>query len=137
MPFIGLLYVSESCLAPTEASDEIDRIVAVSIARNGALDVNGALLSTGSYFAQRLEGSAEAVNQLMASIEADRRHRNLRIIANAHIAERKFSRWSMAYNGPSQFIERHIARIVQRPESTPAPTEVDQLVRIMLEFQRD
>jgi len=137
MPFIGLLYVSESSLAPEDAAGEIERIMVVSVARNAALDVNGALLFTGTYFAQRLEGPVQAVNQLMKSIEADTRHRNLRIIDNAFIAERKFSRWSMAYNGPSQFIERHIERIYRSPEETPLPTEVDRLIRIMLEFQRD
>ena len=137
MAFIGLLYVSESCLAPQHATDEIDLIMQISIARNAALDVNGALLFTGTYFAQRLEGRVEAVRQLMTSIEADARHRNVRIIDNAPIAEREFARWSMAYNGPSQFIERHVERIFRSPEATPSRAEVDQLIRIMLEFQRD
>jgi hypothetical protein len=137
MPFIGLLYVSESCLAPEHAAAEIDRIMSVSIVRNAALDVNGALLFTGTFFAQRLEGPVEAVSQLMKSIEADSRHRNVRIIDNAAIATRKFSRWSMAYNGPSKFIERHIDRIFRSPDKTPSPTEVHRLIRIMLEFQRD
>lgn len=134
---IGLLYVSESCLANGAASAEIDRIVDVSIARNSELVVSGALMFTGSYFAQRLEGSIEAVNQLMKSIKADTRHRNVRVIDNAPIARREFPHWSMAYNGPSLFVERHIARIYQIPEETAMQAEVKRLVRIMLEFQRD
>ena len=137
MPFIGLLYVSESCLAPEDTASEIGLIVGVSSLRNAALDVNGALLFTGTYFAQRLEGPAEVISALMTSIEADARHRNVRIVDNAHIPYRKFSRWNMAYNGPSHFVERHIECIFQSPEETPLTTDVDRLIRIMLEFQRN
>lgn len=103
----SLLYVSKSLLAQPEAETEVANIVTQSIARNATLDVTGALISTGVYFAQLLEGPRDAVEQLMLSINEDPRHMRVKIIRTAE-EPRRFAGWSMAYSGNASLIERHI-----------------------------
>jgi predicted sulfurtransferase len=90
-----LLYVSRA--AGHVVQEDVDRIVAVSTSNNAARDVTGVLLFSGEHFAQVLEGSAEALQELMAAIEADTRHADVRTLVRAASTQRRFARWSMLY----------------------------------------
>jgi hypothetical protein len=103
-----LLYVSESCLSWPDDAHEVDDIVASARARNDELGLTGALIYTRTHFAQVLEGEAEAIDAKMASIRADSRHRNLNVVADEVIEVRHFADWSMAYSGPSFYVDRQI-----------------------------
>ena len=98
---------------------------------NEANGVTGVLLFTGNHFAQTLEGPPTVVDQLMARIGQDQRHKVLRTVDRHDVATRKFKTWSMAYSGASIFI----AGIVSRP-LTPHCTsrDVSRLVRLLAEF---
>lgn len=112
---ISTLYVSHSVIEPERAKSTVSDLVALSIANNQHLNITGALLFTGAHFAQILEGPDEVVAALMASIVADDRHENLVVLSHRPLSERKFKGWSLAYNGPSLFIARHVARLSRRP----------------------
>jgi len=103
-----LLYVSKTLLEFPASEAEVANIVAVSLSRNAKLGVTGALISTGSYFAQVLEGEQAAVEELMDSIDADPRHMRVKIIRTVE-EPRRFAGWSMAYSGTSPLVDRHIA----------------------------
>jgi hypothetical protein len=103
-----LLYVSESCLSWPDDAHEVDDIVATARARNEQLGLTGALIYTRTHFAQVLEGQAEAIETMMASIRADSRHRNLCVVADEPIEARYFPAWTMAYSGPSFYVDRQI-----------------------------
>lgn len=104
----SLLYVSKTLLEFPAGEAEVENIVAVSLSRNAKLGVTGALISTGSYFAQVLEGEREAVEELMDSIDADPRHMRVKIVRTAE-EPRRFTGWSMAYSGTNPLVDRHIA----------------------------
>jgi hypothetical protein len=70
----SLLYISRSRLQSDSAGACIQDVVATSRIRNSGLDVTGALLFTGSHFAQILEGPPSSVEELMQSIKRDPRH---------------------------------------------------------------
>lgn len=114
----SVLYGSQSNLQPPEDQEEIRNIVDGSLRRNKDLDVTGALFCTSGRFAQILEGPEIALRALMRSIEADNRHRNVRIISEEVLQERRFSQWSLAYQGPSIYVDRHIKPLLQNlPQS--------------------
>jgi hypothetical protein len=103
-----LLYVSESCLSWPDDAHEVDDIVASARARNEQLGLTGALIYTRMHFAQVLEGEPEAIDAKMASIRTDSRHRNLNVVADETIEARYFPDWTMAYSGPSFYVDRQI-----------------------------
>ncbi|QZH75358.1 MAG: BLUF domain-containing protein [Erythrobacter sp.] len=111
----SLLYVSKSTIPSAEAEEEIARIVATAHARNPGSGVTGALLFAGEHFAQVLEGSKGTVDRLMVNIDRDPRHAQVAIVDQMPIKERRFPDWSLAYFGPSQFVSRHVTRLLGDP----------------------
>jgi hypothetical protein len=90
-----LLYVSVA--DPAADDEQVRALVAGARLRNAALEVTGALLYTGSHFAQWLEGPPEALSSLMQSIEHDRRHTQVHILLHEGTAQRRFAAWQLHY----------------------------------------
>ena len=74
---------------------ELNRMVAVARECNARDAITGALRSDGTRFLQVLEGDARAVLATMERIQADPRHRGIRILEAAPLARRRFADWSM------------------------------------------
>jgi hypothetical protein len=98
----SLIYVSRSLLPVDHAAGEIESIIKASTARNAAAGVTGALLYTGTRFAQLLEGDEAAVLGIIASIAQDPRHCDLVILDQGPAGTRRFSSWSLLF-GHSTF----------------------------------
>lgn len=64
---------------------------------NGARDITGMLLYRGERFIQVLEGPADVVRRLARTIGRDARHRDMRILMDEPIDERRFDDWTMGY----------------------------------------
>lgn len=111
----SLIYVSRSSLSLDGDAEATEVIVATSIARNSPLKVTGALVYTELSFAQVLEGPAAAIRELMRSISNDDRHGDVTIVAEQRVSTRTFGAWSMAYDGPSPFLDRHIKPLLGSP----------------------
>jgi hypothetical protein len=139
MALESLLYVSESKIAPSEAENTLGRILATAHAANPEVGITGALLFTGKHFAQVLEGETAAVDETIASITRDPRHGQLSIVAREPLAERRFPDWSMAYSGPSQFVSRHVTRLLNAPTHAESRRAAEWLAELLDEFsaQRD
>ena len=90
---LRLCYVSRIA-APLD-HDALHALLRASRAANVAAGITGALCHTGSAFLQVIEGSRSAVNALYLRIAADRRHRDLELLAYDEISERRFAGWSM------------------------------------------
>ncbi|GAB2918363.1 BLUF domain-containing protein [Rheinheimera gaetbuli] len=90
---IQLVYISERCADTDDAA--IHKIKLRAEPNNHRRNITGALLVTGDYFLQYLEGEAAIVDALYASICRDKRHRNVRLLLRKPIAQRDFSRWSL------------------------------------------
>lgn len=99
-----LLYVSRNLVDVAGSSAEVSRIVEVSRPRNAALGVTGALIFAESHFAQSLEGTQAAVEELMQSIRRDPRHCDIRVLQAGEAQARRFAHWSLAYYGPSALL---------------------------------
>ncbi len=107
------LYVSQSNLLPSNDKAEIENIVSLAQRRNQELDLTGALFRTAGRFAQILEGPEMSIRILMRSIQADERHRGIKVLSEETLPERRFSEWSLAYRGSSIFVDRHIKPLLQ------------------------
>lgn len=125
----SLLYISSARIDGADVDDRIADLVAAAQERNAALDVTGALLFTGSHFAQILEGDAGALAALMRSICADTRHADVRVIETTSLSERRFDGWSLAYLGQAQYVRRHIDRVL-----ADEPAAVAALKRLLREM---
>jgi hypothetical protein len=130
-----LLYVSKTLLVFPGGEAEVAAIVAASQSRNAGLDVTGALISTGTYFAQLLEGPREGVEALMESINADPRHMQPRIIRIAQ-EERRFPGWALVYAGYASVVDRHIAPLFSSLPPADAAHLAQRLITLMEEFSR-
>lgn len=134
MPY-SLLFVSKALVERPAVEAEATKIAIVSAHRNGELGITGAMLCTGTYFGQVLEGPQDAVETVMARIDADPRHLRPRII-RATEEPRRFSGWSLVYNGSAGFVDRQIAPFFTGLLAGDAARLALRLVGLMEEFAR-
>ena len=130
----SVLYVSTSLLDPALAEQAVAQIVADSIARNRDRGITGAMIYTGTHFAQIIEGPSESIAALMRSLRADPRQTNIVVIEHVPLSKRRFSEWNMAYSGPSQFIGRQVSRVLNDPSPAELRRAAGWLIDVMLEF---
>lgn len=107
-----LLYISDSNIEPNKGV-VASHLVKCAKTKNEQLGITGALISTYQHFVQVLEGSPEAIEILMASIQNDQRHSNLVIVYKSGIAHRQFPHMQVAYEGPSLYVTGHVTRVLQ------------------------
>ncbi|MDB5581532.1 MAG: Photoactivated adenylate cyclase subunit beta-like protein [Bradyrhizobium sp.] len=134
MPLVSLIYVSRSKLGLEDASDDVELIVARSRGRNLSLGVTGALMFSGDYFAQMLEGRRSAVQELMTSIERDWRHHNIIVTRDGPIAARRFAGWQMAYQGPAHFVGTSLTALHAAPPGIDRERQAARVAQMMQEF---
>jgi hypothetical protein len=132
----SLLYVSRSRLQP-EQMPQVDGIVELARQRNARLGVTGALIFTEIHFAQVLEGLKPAVDELMRSIAADKRHGDLTVVETITVPEPRFPDWAMAYRGPSFYVDRHVKPLLAAPADMSQRTRsIAELLSILQELSR-
>lgn len=134
MSLSSVLYISRSTIAPADAHGVVNQIVTTAMARNPGAGLTGALLFTGTYFAQVLEGQDDAIDALLARLRLDPRHDRLQIVDRNVVDQRQFAQWSMAYFGPSQFVARHVTRLVNDPSPSEHRRAAQWLTELMHEF---
>lgn len=131
-----LLYVSKSMLPAATADEAVRQISAASVLANSRTGLTGALVFTGNHFAQILEGDSAEINKLMAVIQQDGRHTELRIVDRKDIAQRRFSDWNMAYMGPSKFVSRHVLQLLEQTSAERAWRAAAWISDLMAEFSK-
>lgn len=134
MELQSLLYISRSRIDSAEAQDVVQSIVDCAVLCNLSWEITGALLFTGTYFAQVLEGRQSAIDQLMDNLIRDDRHEAIVIVERSPLARRQFASWSLAYFGPSQFVNRHVTRLLNTPPSQQNHQAAEWLTELMREF---
>ena len=129
-----LLYISESKIQPDIAQSEIRRILADAHSFNPSVGITGALLFTGTHFVQVIEGEKVSIDALIASINRDPRHTNVNIVVRDPLTARRFPDWSMAYNGPSKYVSRHVTRLLNGPSALESNRAADWLAELLEQF---
>lgn len=128
----SVLFVSTSLIPPDDERREIDSILAKGTARNASLAVTGSLLFTHKHFAEVLEGEWAVLEDLLGMIRQDPRHCGMRIIDVLQISEPIYTRWAMAYHGPSAYVSRRVAPLISDPSAHIA-RELRAFMRCMAE----
>ena len=96
---LRIMYSSEA--APGLATAELEGMLAESRIRNRTHGISGVLVFVDGAFLQILEGEKDDVLELMARIERDPRHHDIKVFSEQEVDERAFASWSMAYLGAS------------------------------------
>ncbi|AMJ64904.1 BLUF domain-containing protein [Hymenobacter sp. PAMC 26628] len=74
---------------------DLQRLLAPWRAKNARLNVTGVLLYSEGNILQVLEGDANALHNLFATISVDPRHHNVVKLADGPVSGRTFTEWSM------------------------------------------
>ena len=98
-----LVYYSRNTIVGDVAAltTEITLILAKSQINNQRVGVTGALMFNAGCFAQVLEGSRSAVEEVFERIQQDERHGDVSLLAFEHAPARAFENWSMGFVGAS------------------------------------
>lgn len=108
---------------PSISDVDIEAILRSAHTNNPLDGITGVLIFNGGAFMQILEGSEQAVNDMVSRLCTDTRHSNFFIRDDRLIEERSFPDWSMAYLRlkNDEFIgEDRVQRALTR--SMPEPT---------------
>lgn len=97
----NLAYISKNSIvgSPEEVKTEIRHILAAARKNNPKLGVTGALLYSGGYFCQVIEGPQEVLEELFETIQMDARHKSVTVLHFEPIQTRGFTDWAMALAG--------------------------------------
>lgn len=134
MAMESLLYISESRIEDGHVGSELKSILARAHAFNPKAGITGALVFTGTHFAQVIEGEGVAISDLIKSIICDKRHAEVMIVIREPLTERRFPDWGMAYNGPSLFVSRHVTRLLNESSTARHSRAADWLAQLIEEF---
>lgn len=78
---------------------EIEKILATALRNNPSKGITGALLYSGGFFCQVIEGAQDDIETLFESIQMDDRHTDVTILHFEKIDARGFDEWAMAFAG--------------------------------------
>jgi hypothetical protein len=90
-----IVYVSTAVNKMEEA--DLVKILDVSRKRNTENQITGLLLYSDGIFIQLIEGAAQDIDQIYASIEKDDRHENVIKLVDRYATHRTFPDWSMGF----------------------------------------
>ena len=94
MPPLSTVVYSSRALTPF-SDRELQNLMQSAQARNHQERVTGVVLYDNSRFFQWLEGPPQGVERIMSSIRTDRRHTDVRIVAECTSTSRRFGEWDM------------------------------------------
>lgn len=113
-----LIYRSRSRIVPDRRKVALGELFSDARSNNKKQGITGALLISGNWFAQTLEGEESLVRDLFEKIEKDGRHEHVTVLQTEDAVDRVFSRWAMAR--VSEDGEPDIPLIAHRDGISPA-----------------
>lgn len=75
----------------------IEELRQICVRKNAAAGVNGALYYDNDVFFQALEGEQSVIQDLLAKISSDSRHRDLQVLSTEFDWRPQFQKWSMKF----------------------------------------
>ncbi len=117
-----LVYRSDAVSA-SDGPLDLSEIVSVSVRNIGRRRITGALAHQAGTFVQVLEGDPEALTALMETIEADPRHRNVRVLARWPVQAQLFLGWAMVLVDTRK-LSPHLSKLLSQTGSGAQVTGV-------------
>src|SRR4051794_4662871 len=112
-----LMYRSRDRVPAEDREDELSDLFARARSNNQRRNVTGALLLSGQWFVQVLEGAEADVGSLYGRIQRDPRHDGVELLFAGPADERIFAHWSMA---KVALTDAYLPLIAQISEISPA-----------------
>ena len=106
-----LLYASRSRIEPDRVAPELGRILAQARKYNRNHGITAALVHSGAYFAQIVEGPRQDVLRLETRIMRDPRHEAARRLRETVAPNRLLDGWPMVLIGEAHQLEPHLAAL--------------------------
>ena len=130
----NLAYISKNTIKGSSEviNEEIRKILASARKNNPALGVTGALLYSGGYFCQVIEGPEEVLEELFENIQMDNRHGDVTVLHFEPIEARGFSDWAMALAGVEDHMRFDIEGVLKSKDEL-AMKETGQHIASVLE----
>lgn len=82
---------------PSISDGDVEDILKSAHTNNPLDGISGVLIFNGGAFMQVLEGSEQAIDEMVERLRRDKRHSNFFIREERLVTERAFPDWSMAY----------------------------------------
>src|SRR5438270_9409916 len=92
-----LIYRSRTRLPEENRKIDLGNLFTQARANNKRRSITGALILSGDWFVQTLEGDEPKVRSVFDRIEQDPRHDSVTVLETTFVADRVFPRWSMAH----------------------------------------
>lgn len=91
---VSVTYISHSLIKLSDLETVCNDIRESASRNNAKHEISGLLLYCRERFIQRLEGKRQQIDELIAKIKSDKRHRKILILHHSTIDKRYFSDWS-------------------------------------------
>ena len=126
-------YISRNTFQGTEPEQRacVEAILKTARRNNQKANVTGALLYSGGYFCQVLEGEAGVMEELFETIQMDARHDKVTVLSYVPIEHRRFSEWAMASAGSEADMRFDIEGIRASKDELTATEAGKQLVEVL------
>lgn len=106
-----IVYCSITTAQSGLSTGAIPEIIRQAAPRNGIEGITGLLYAEGDAFLQVIEGSHEAIADLLDRLGQDERHRDLRILVDREIDDREFGDWTMAFRDRRESVDAFDERL--------------------------
>jgi hypothetical protein len=129
----NLAYISKNSIKGTQAeiAEEIKDILAAAHRNNPSKGITGALLYSGDYFCQVIEGPADVLEELFETIQMDDRHGDVTVLHFEPIEARGFSEWAMALAGVEKSMRFDIDGILASKDEIKMKETGHDLVNVL------
>jgi hypothetical protein len=115
MSLFRIVYVSDALGDAAAGLLPLIDIIGSSDRNNRRDHVTGVLMRHDGQFFQAIEGARADLDRLMGRLQADRRHTNIRVLADAKIEQRLFAGWAMAQADAPPALGRLLAGSLDDP----------------------
>lgn len=138
-----LAYISKSTLGdnPIFVRNEVQEILECAKRNNPRMHITGALLYSGGYFCQLIEGPRGKLEDLFETILRDDRHEAIEMLFFDPAPERLFGVWAMAFAGIEDDARFKIAGVRPSADQIYArkmgQNMIDTLSRLVAERQKN
>lgn len=115
----NLAYISRNSIIASEheVALEIKEILNSATKNNPKLGVTGALLYSGGYFCQVIEGPQDVLEELFETIQMDSRHKDVKVLHFEEIVQRGFGEWAMAFAGVDDSMKKEIEGVLHSKDT--------------------
>ena len=128
-----LSYISKNMIEGDKQilQSQIESILTSASNNNVKLGITGALLYSGGYFCQVIEGEEDNLESIFEIIQQDSRHAEITVLNFEKTNERNFYEWSMAFAGIEESMRFDITGLKDIKDQTSLQKAGKNIVNVL------